>query len=111
MELINNYYNLIIENAALKALALAFVSIVVAKIVDIVFTLVFKKIVKKTKTSLDDRILQLLHKPIFYSILFVGFSLAVKTANIPYYFDFAIVGIFKTITILIWIFVISKIFS
>ena len=109
MELINNYYNLITESAALKALALAFVSIVVAKIVDIVFTLVFKKIVKKTKTSLDDRILQLLHKPIFYSILFVGFSLAVKTANIPDYFDFAIVGIFKTITILIWIFVISKI--
>ena len=60
MDLINNYYNLIIENAALKALALAFVSIVVAKIVDIVFTLVFKKIVKKTKTSLDDR-LSLIH--------------------------------------------------
>ena len=39
MELINNYYNLITENAALKALALAFVSIVVAKIVDIVFVL------------------------------------------------------------------------
>ena len=109
MEQFSSYYNLVLESPALKALALATVSIVVAKFVDIVFTLIFKKVVKKTKTSLDDRILQLLHKPIFYSILFIGFSLAVKTANIPEYFDFALVGIFKTITIIIWIFVISKI--
>ena len=109
MEQFSSYYNLVLESPALKALALATVSIVVAKFVDIVFTLIFKKVVKKTKTSLDDRILQLLHKPIFYSILFIGFSLAVKTANIPEYFDFALVGIFKTTTIIIWIFVISKI--
>ena len=109
MEQFSSYYNLVLESPALKALALAIISIAVAKFVDIIFTLIFKKVVKKTKTSLDDRILQLLHKPIFYSILFVGFSLAVKTANIPEYFDFALVGIFKTITILIWIFVISKI--
>ena len=109
MEQFSSYYNLVLESPALKALALAIISIAVAKFVDIFFTLIFKKVVKKTKTSLDDRILQLLHKPIFYSILFVGFSLAVKTANLPEYFDFALVGIFKTITILIWIFVISKI--
>ena len=109
MEQFSSYYNLVLESPALKALALAIISIAVAKFVDIIFTLIFKKVVKKTKTNLDDRILQLLHKPIFYSILFVGFSLAVKTANIPEYFDFALVGIFKTITILIWIFVISKI--
>ena len=109
MEQFSSYYNLVLESPALKALALAIISIAVAKFVDIIFTLIFKKVVKKTKTSLDDRILQLLHKPIFYSILFVGFSLAVKTANIPEYFDFALVGIFKTITILIWTFVISKI--
>ena len=72
--------------------------------------LIFKRLVDRTKTSLDDRILQLLHKPIFYSILFIGFSIAVKTASLPDYIDFALVGTFKTITILIWIFVISKIF-
>ena len=109
MEQFSSYYNLVLESPALKALALVIISIAVAKFVDIIFTLIFKEVVKKTKTSLDDRILQLLHKPIFYSILFVGFSLAVKTANIPEYFDFALVGFFKTITILIWTFVISKI--
>ena len=83
MEQFSSYYNLVLESPALKALALAIISVAVAKFVDIIFTLIFKKVVKKTKTSLDDRILQLLHKPIFYSILFVGFSLAVKTAKYP----------------------------
>jgi len=36
--------------------------------------------------------------------------MAVKTANLPEYIDFALVGIFKTATILIWLFLISKVF-
>ena len=110
MNLFIDYYNVVLANPALKGLALVAVSIAVAKVVDVIFTLIFKRLVDRTKTSLDDRILQLLHKPIFYSILFIGFSIAVKTASLPDYIDFALVGTFKTITIFIWIFVISKIF-
>ena len=32
----------------------------------------------KTKTDLDDRIVALLHKPIFYSLFFIGISIAVQ---------------------------------
>ena len=35
--------------------------------------------------------------------------MGVKTANLPDYLDFALVGIFKTITIIIWLFLISRI--
>ena len=110
MNLFIDYYNLVLANPALKGVALVALSIAVAKVVDVIFTLIFKKLVDRTKTSLDDQILQLLHKPIFYSILFIGFTIAVKTAILPDYIDFALIGIFKTITIFIWIFVISKIF-
>ena len=85
------------------------VSIIAAKATDIIFTILFKRLVDKTKTSLDDKIVHLLHRPIFYSILFIGFSVAVKAAVLPDYIDFALVGIFKTITIIIWLFVSSKI--
>jgi len=110
MNLFIDYYKILIANPALKGIILVALSIVVAKLVDLIFTFIFKKIVDQTKTSLDDRILQLLHKPIFYSILFIGFTFSVKTAILPDYIDFALIGIFKTITIFIWIFVISKIF-
>ncbi len=109
MDLLIQYYNVVLSNPALKTIVLVFLSIAFAKAIDKIFTLIFKKIVNKTKTSLDDRILELLHKPIFYSILFIGFTVAAKSGSLPGYVDFALVGIFKTITILIWIFVLSKI--
>ena len=110
MNLLIDYYSTLLDNPALKGLVLVALSIAVAKLVDLIFTFIFKKLVDKTKTRFDDQILQLLHKPIFYSILFIGFTIAVKTAILPDYIDFALIGIFKTITIFIWIFVISKIF-
>lgn len=106
---LKEYYNLILSNTALKGLALIAMSIVSAKLVDIIFSLIFKRVVKTTKTTLDDKILELLHKPIFYSILFVGFILSIKTIVLPEYVEFVLVGCFKTVTIIIWLFVISKI--
>tara|TARA_Y100001970_G_C14244325_1_gene866998 strand:+ start:1298 stop:2350 length:1053 start_codon:yes stop_codon:yes gene_type:complete len=102
-------YNLIISNPFLKSASLVLLSVFFAKTTDIIFTLIFKKFVDKTETKLDDRILQLLHKPIFYSILFVGFIISIKTATLPDYIEFVFVGCFKTATIFIWLFVTSKI--
>ena len=103
------YYYLILSNPALKSLFIIVFSIIGAKIVDIVFTIIFKKLVNKTETKLDDKIVYLLHRPIFYSIIFIGFITAVKAATLADYIDFALVGLFKTITILIWLFVGTKI--
>jgi len=84
--------------------------ILLAKIVDIIFTHIFKRLVSKTKTLLDDKIIELLHKPIFYSIILIGLTFTLKRIQIPEYLDFAIVGIIKTGAILIWVFVIIRIF-
>ena len=102
-------YTAVLSNRILQSALIVFGAVVTAKITDVVFTGIFHKIVDKTENKLDDKILQLLQRPIFYSILFIGFSIAVKTASLPEYIDFALVGIFKTITILIWLFVGMKI--
>ena len=109
MDDFQKYYHFILSNPALKSFFIIFLSIVGAKIIDVVFTIVFKKLVSKTETNLDDKIVYLLHRPIFYSIIFIGFIIAVKAANLSQYLDFAFVGIFKTLTIFIWFFVGSKI--
>ena len=106
---LNSYFDLITNTPILRGLTLVTLSIVAAKLVDMVFTFIFKRVVNKTKTTLDDRILQLLHKPIFYSILFVGFIVSTKTIALPDYIEFFLIGFFKTITIIIWLFVTSKI--
>ena len=106
---LNSYFDIITNTPILRGLTLVTLSIVAAKLVDMVFTFIFKRVVNKTKTTLDDRILHLLHKPIFYSILFVGFILSTKTIAFPDYIEFFLIGFFKTITIIIWLFVTSKI--
>ena len=106
---LHGYINFIFSNSALKGLFYIVLSIVSAKFVDMVFTFIFKRLVSSTKTTLDDRILQLLHKPIFYSILFIGFILSIKTIHLPDYIEFGFIGLLKTATIIIWLFVVSKI--
>jgi small-conductance mechanosensitive channel len=102
-------YGEVLSNPIFQSVLIVLGAIIVAKITYIVFTRIFKRFVDKTQTNLDDQILQLLHRPIFYSILFIGFSVAVKTAGLPDFLDFALLGIFKTITIVIWLVVIMKI--
>ena len=109
MDWIKDNYPDLIANSLVRSLIIILGSIIIAKITDLVFTLIIKRLTAKTRTELDDKIVVLFHKPIFYSILFIGFSMAVKTANIPEYLDFALVGLFKTITIIIWLFLISRI--
>lgn len=109
MDWIKDNYPDLIANPLVRSLIIILGSIIIAKITDLVFTLIIKRLTAKTRTELDDKIVVLFHKPIFYSILFIGFSMAVKTANIPEYLDFALVGLFKTITIIIWLFLISRI--
>ena len=102
-------YQLINSSDFLRTIFAILTSIILAKVVDIIFTIIFKRIVSRTQTSLDDQILQLLHKPVFFTILFLGFSIAIKTAKLSEELDFAFVGVLKTITTIIWLFVSIKI--
>ncbi|MBI89514.1 MAG: mechanosensitive ion channel protein [Candidatus Marinimicrobia bacterium] len=108
---LNEYYEIVYSNTVLRSLVIIIASVVVAKATDFVFTIMFNKLVQKSKTTLDDRILQLLHKPIFYSILSIGFILSIRTALLPEYIEFSIVGCLKTVTIIIWLYVVSKILT
>ena len=109
MSWLQENYEVALSNPIILSVLIILGAVIAAKIMDMIFTRIFKRIVNKTQTNFDDRILQLLHRPIFYSILFIGFSVAVKTAELPKYIDYALVGIFKTSTILIWLFVVMKV--
>ena len=44
----------------------------IAYMSDLILTFLFKKVAKLTKNDLDDRIIEAIHKPIFFTILFTG---------------------------------------
>ncbi|PIN88149.1 hypothetical protein COV12_00055 [Candidatus Woesearchaeota archaeon CG10_big_fil_rev_8_21_14_0_10_32_24] len=70
-------YGIYFTNRFLQAGMIVFLSIVLAKLSLFLFTRYFEKITKKTKTKLDDLIIERIKKPLFYLILVYGLKLAI----------------------------------
>ena len=86
-------------------------SLVVAKISDLIFSFFIKRVVAKTKSSIDDQIIDYLHKPIYYSILFIGFTFTLERIdNFPLDIKYILYGLFKSISIIIWSMALFNIF-
>lgn len=65
----------------INALISVVVFIIFAKVADLMVDKVLRKFTRFTKTEVDDRIIDLLHRPIFFSILIAGLVLSVLSLN------------------------------
>ncbi len=92
----------LMENTSIAAGVYFIGSFIFAKLADWIFSFIFGRLVGKTKTNVDDRLLDILHKPIYYSILFIGFSISIRLLALPEYITFVIIGVLKSIIILVW---------
>ena len=104
-------FSAIINNPILKMGFLFILSLIIAKISDLSFSFLIKKIVLKTKSDIDDKIVNYLHKPIYYSILFICLTLSLQVVDnkIPDSIDYILLGCFKSITIALWSFALFNI--
>ena len=105
-----DYLETIINNKAILAFVYILSTIVVAYIVDRIFISSLRILVRKSITDIDDKILDFIHKPIYYSILFFGFGIAIDFLNITENFDFYITGLMKSIVIILWAMALFKSF-
>ena len=71
MDWIKENYHVLIENPLILSLIIILGSIIVAKITDLVFTVIIKRITARTRTELDDKIVVLFHKPILQSLIHI----------------------------------------
>lgn len=70
----------------LTALVILLASFFIAKIVQFVFKKIFLRLTAHTKTELDDKIIQNLKSPIFYTIIIIGTYLSLHTLNLGGFF-------------------------
>ena len=96
------YLDNIITNKSLLALVYVICSLIIAYIVDKIFISFLKILVRKSQTDIDDKILDFIHKPIFYSILFLGLNIAINLLDLNPVFIFYLIGVLKTILIVLW---------
>ena len=100
------------DNPILYFLILILLSFVFAKIIDLIFIKFLSRLVIKTKNNIDDKIIQIIHKPLYYSLLFIGFRFSMSIENFYLSSTFISVStsILKSISILLWSIGLFKIF-
>lgn len=88
---------------ALEALGILLVFLVLAALVDRLITGIVARVVAKTETDLDDRILAIFHRPVFASVALTGLILAVDHLDLDPRWLGATTSIVQTLLILIWV--------
>jgi len=73
----------LLNHRFLPAIIVVF-SVIAAFLIDFLFRVVFRAFASKTKTTFDDNLIDILHKPIFYSAFFIGWIIAIRKTNNQY---------------------------
>jgi len=92
-----------------QALLIIVGSIVVAKLSDIIITQILASLVKRTKTSFDDELIDALHRPIFSTVLLIGLMISIQFFDLPEGWGFYIRGVLLTLLALVWMMALFKI--
>jgi small-conductance mechanosensitive channel len=88
---------------ALRGLAVLLATLLLAKLVEVLLCRLLLPLAVRTRTDLDDRLLKLLHRPVFLSVLLIGVYVAVGVFALePAARRLTVSGI-QTLAILIWI--------
>lgn len=101
-ERVGELAELVGPNVYLQAAIIALAFILFGKIADIVLCRIIGRISKRSSTDVDDRLIDLLHRPVFLTFVLIGFGLAAVRVGMPETPEFITLGILKTLAILIW---------
>ena len=93
---------LIGPNLYLQAAIIAVAFMIAGKIADWVISGIIGRFARKSSNDFDDQIVDLVHRPIFMSLVLLGLSLATRRIGLPEVTTFITVGILKTIAIFVW---------
>jgi len=77
-------------------------TLLVAKLVDWVLTRWVLRWTRRTKTKLDERIVELLHRPVQVTIVIVGLGLATPLLALPEHLQTVTLSLLWTVAILVW---------
>ena len=97
-EQVNAYF----PSTYLSAFVAVLVFLMLGKLVDWLISSIISKLVNKTKTNFDDDILELLHRPVFLSVLLFGLAFATYLLNQPFNITHTTINILQTIAVLVW---------
>jgi small-conductance mechanosensitive channel len=108
---IERWAELLGPNKYLQAAAIAVVFVFAGKIADILLSKTLGKLARRSSNNLDDKLIGMLHRPVFISFVLVGFGLATQRIGMAESPQFLTLGILKTIAIVVWYGLLRKLAS
>lgn len=100
-EQLNDVWHWMSDHAWLAFVAIIVASYLAGKLVQLVVKNSVAKLAARTRTDLDDTLIELTRKPIFLTVFLFGMSLAVYKADLA--FTSVVVNVLKTIVTLSWL--------
>jgi small-conductance mechanosensitive channel len=86
-----------------RAVLTVLASLVAAKIVDLIITQLLLRAAARTSTDFDDRLIQLVHRPIFISVVLLGIHTAVKALDWGGGAEQIVGAVIQTLALFVWI--------
>ncbi|MFT5549519.1 MAG: MscS family membrane protein [Candidatus Azotimanducaceae bacterium] len=99
---IRPYLGYFSDNLWIQALVIILASFIIAWIFDRFIITTLKRLATKTKVDIDDQLIDLLHTPIYSSIILLGLSFAIYILSLGNLVEFIAFSFFKTIALIIW---------
>lgn len=84
------------------ALSIVAISYIAAHIIAFVVTKLFTKITKKTLSTWDDQVVEIIHRPLFWSVLLLGIEGAIVILKLPAIITVAFNSLLVTVLVIIW---------
>jgi len=95
-------------NVYLQSIAIAIAFMLVGKIAELVVSRVLGKITQRSTNNLDDRVVQIVHRPIFLTFVLFGLAIAARHLDFGATPTYITLGVLRTIGLLIWYTLVSR---
>ena len=89
-------------NIYLQAAIVAVAFILVGKLADLLISRIIAKIVSRSASQFDDKLVALLHRPVFITFVLVGLAAATRLLGLPESPEYVTLGILRTFAIVVW---------
>ncbi len=103
-EPMQDFWLLIESQPLLGFVVIAIAGYVAAKIAETAITRGLSRLTEKTETEFDDKLIALLHRPVFQTVFLGGLALATYSLGLPPVLTSTVVKILQTIVVLTWLF-------
>jgi small-conductance mechanosensitive channel len=91
-----------IANPYLGAAAIFVLSLIAAAIIDFFVTRICRVLTRRTETTLDDRFIELMHRPVRSTVVLLGLWIATARLALPPKPEMIIAAVIKTVMLIIW---------